>query len=154
MVIEWMNFQGPTWKTLRLAFVMLGVCLAVMLGLAFSSSDSWLVLHVAFLVLITTTLFLLLSWYSTLLYNAHNSFSLKPFSVFGCGFLCDCLTIEIVFCIEMLCFVCDFLIASAVCFGYALVLYIWCFVLLLCQSSPLCECPKLIKHLLSLMSEQ
>ncbi|KAL6198408.1 hypothetical protein ACLB2K_028197 [Fragaria x ananassa] len=55
--------NGPTWTTLRLSFVMLGVCLAVMLGLAFSSSDSWLVLHVAFLVLITTTLFLLLSWF-------------------------------------------------------------------------------------------
>ncbi|KAK9906943.1 hypothetical protein M0R45_002558 [Rubus argutus] len=55
--------NGPTWTTLRLAFVMLGVSLAVMLGLAFSSSDSWLVLHVAFLVLITMTLFLLLSWF-------------------------------------------------------------------------------------------
>ncbi|XP_050370413.1 uncharacterized protein LOC126788456 [Argentina anserina] len=55
--------NGPTWTTLRLAFVMLGVCLSVMLGLAFSSSDSWLVLHVAFLVFITMTLFLLLSWF-------------------------------------------------------------------------------------------
>ncbi|KAL6282340.1 hypothetical protein ACE6H2_013269 [Prunus campanulata] len=55
--------NAPTWTTLRFAFVMLGLCLAVMLGLAFSSSDSWLVLHVAFLVLITMTLFLLLSWF-------------------------------------------------------------------------------------------
>ncbi|KAB2601229.1 hypothetical protein D8674_002234 [Pyrus ussuriensis x Pyrus communis] len=55
--------NGPTWTTLRFAFVMLGVCLTVMLGLAFSSSDSWLVFHVAFLVLITATLFLLLNWF-------------------------------------------------------------------------------------------
>jgi len=55
-------FQGPTWNTLKSAFLMLGLCLAVMLGLAFSSSDSWLVFHVVFLVLICVTLFLLLSW--------------------------------------------------------------------------------------------
>ncbi|KAM2296683.1 hypothetical protein ACFX1S_036321 [Malus domestica] len=42
--------NGPTWTTLRFASVMLGVCLAVMLGLAFSSSDSWLVFHATFLV--------------------------------------------------------------------------------------------------------
>ncbi|GFZ06211.1 hypothetical protein Acr_18g0003810 [Actinidia rufa] len=53
--------NGPTWNTLKFAFLMLGLCLAAMLGLAFSSSDSWLVLHVTFLVLITGTLFLLLS---------------------------------------------------------------------------------------------
>ncbi|KAM0984474.1 hypothetical protein TB1_011276 [Malus domestica] len=34
------NVNGPTWTTLRFAFVMLGVCLAVMLGSAFSSNDS------------------------------------------------------------------------------------------------------------------
>lgn len=55
--------QRPTWNTLKSSFVMLGLCLALMLGLAFSASDSALVLHVAFLVLITATLFLLLSWY-------------------------------------------------------------------------------------------
>ncbi|XVE51359.1 hypothetical protein DITRI_Ditri02bG0034000 [Diplodiscus trichospermus] len=55
--------NGPTWKTLKSAFLMLGLCLAVMLGLAFSSSDSSLILHVAFLVLITITLFLLLNWF-------------------------------------------------------------------------------------------
>jgi hypothetical protein len=55
--------QGPTWNTLKSTFVMLGLCLALMLGLAFSASDSSLILHVAFLVLITVTLFLLLSWY-------------------------------------------------------------------------------------------
>ena len=57
------GFQGPTWNTLKSTFLMLGLCLAVMLGLAFSSSDSSLILHVAFLVLITITLFLLLNWY-------------------------------------------------------------------------------------------
>ncbi|XP_071705566.1 uncharacterized protein [Rutidosis leptorrhynchoides] len=53
--------NGPTWNALKGAFVMLGVCLCVMLGLAFSSSDSTLVIHVTFLVLITGTLFFLLS---------------------------------------------------------------------------------------------
>ncbi|XWS12631.1 hypothetical protein CRYUN_Cryun37aG0106600 [Craigia yunnanensis] len=56
-------FQGPTWNTLKSTFLMLGLCLAVMLGLAFSSSNSSLILHVAFLVLITITLFLLLNWF-------------------------------------------------------------------------------------------
>ncbi|XP_004505071.1 uncharacterized protein [Cicer arietinum] len=55
--------NGPTWNTLKSAFLMLGLCLAVMLGLAFSSSDSSLVLHVGFLVLICLTLFFLLSWF-------------------------------------------------------------------------------------------
>ncbi|CAL5213328.1 unnamed protein product [Lathyrus oleraceus] len=55
--------NGATWNTLKSAFLLLGLCLAVMLGLAFSSSDSWLVLHVAFLVLICVTLFFLLSWF-------------------------------------------------------------------------------------------
>ncbi|OMO76448.1 hypothetical protein CCACVL1_15691, partial [Corchorus capsularis] len=53
--------NGPTWNTLKSTFLMLGLCLALMLGLAFSSSDSSLILHVAFLVLITITLFLLLN---------------------------------------------------------------------------------------------
>ncbi|XWS12630.1 hypothetical protein CRYUN_Cryun37aG0106600 [Craigia yunnanensis] len=55
--------NGPTWNTLKSTFLMLGLCLAVMLGLAFSSSNSSLILHVAFLVLITITLFLLLNWF-------------------------------------------------------------------------------------------
>ncbi|GJV76446.1 hypothetical protein Tco_1508030 [Tanacetum coccineum] len=55
--------NGPTWNTLKVSFLMLGVCLCAMLGLAFSSSDSTLVLHVTFLVLITATLFFLLSGY-------------------------------------------------------------------------------------------
>ncbi|KAI7744549.1 hypothetical protein M8C21_032967 [Ambrosia artemisiifolia] len=53
--------NGPTWNALKGAFLMLGVCLCVMLGLAFSSSDFTLVLHVTFLVFITGTLFFLLS---------------------------------------------------------------------------------------------
>ncbi|KAG5023363.1 hypothetical protein AAZX31_07G183200 [Glycine max] len=55
--------NGPTWITLKSSFLMLGLCLTVMLALAFSSSDSWLIFHVAFLVLICLTLFLLLSWF-------------------------------------------------------------------------------------------
>ncbi|XP_057421594.1 uncharacterized protein LOC130715503 [Lotus japonicus] len=55
--------NGPTWITLKSTFLLLGLSLAFMLGLAFSSSDSWLVLHVGFLVLICVTLFLLLSWF-------------------------------------------------------------------------------------------
>ncbi|KAB1221956.1 hypothetical protein CJ030_MR2G006992 [Morella rubra] len=54
--------NGPTWNTLKAAFVLLGLCLALMLGLAFTARDSSLILHVAFLVLITVSLFLLLSW--------------------------------------------------------------------------------------------
>ncbi|KAI3765002.1 hypothetical protein L2E82_15022 [Cichorium intybus] len=53
--------NGPTWNALKGAFFMLVVCLCAMLGLAFSSSDSMLVLHVTFLVLITGILFFLLS---------------------------------------------------------------------------------------------
>ncbi|XP_009789008.1 PREDICTED: uncharacterized protein LOC109213182 [Nicotiana attenuata] len=53
--------NAPTWNTLKMSFFMLGLCLAVMLGLAFSSSDLSLTLHVAFLFLITGTLFVLLS---------------------------------------------------------------------------------------------
>uniref|UniRef100_A0A7N0ZV78 Transmembrane protein n=1 Tax=Kalanchoe fedtschenkoi TaxID=63787 RepID=A0A7N0ZV78_KALFE len=55
--------NAPTWATLQSAFLMLAVCLAVMLGLAFSSSDSWMMLHVVFLVLIAGSLFALLSWF-------------------------------------------------------------------------------------------
>ncbi|XP_057764482.1 uncharacterized protein LOC130985499 isoform X1 [Salvia miltiorrhiza] len=56
--------NGATWNTLKMAFLMLGVCLAAMLGLAFSSSDSSLIFHVAFLLLIAATLFVLLTGYS------------------------------------------------------------------------------------------
>lgn len=53
--------NAPTWNTLKIVFLMLGVSLISMLTLAFTSSDSALVLHVGFLVLIMLTLFLLLS---------------------------------------------------------------------------------------------
>ncbi|XP_047313379.1 uncharacterized protein LOC124916674 [Impatiens glandulifera] len=53
--------NGATWNTLKFAFLMLGVSLTVMLSLAFLSSDLGLILHVTFLVLITGTLFFLLS---------------------------------------------------------------------------------------------
>ncbi|GAV66699.1 hypothetical protein CFOL_v3_10209 [Cephalotus follicularis] len=75
--------NGPTWNTLKSAFVLLGLCLAVMLGLAFSSSDTSLILHVAFLVLITATLFLLLSWYS----DSNLKFSFLVFCVCLCQVL-------------------------------------------------------------------
>ncbi|XP_076941639.1 uncharacterized protein LOC143611288 isoform X2 [Bidens hawaiensis] len=63
MVLMFVGFKdlGPTWNALKGAFLMLGVCLCVMLGLAFSSSDFTLVLHVTFLVFIAGTLFFLLS---------------------------------------------------------------------------------------------
>ncbi|THG15038.1 hypothetical protein TEA_004490 [Camellia sinensis var. sinensis] len=53
--------NGQTWNTLKFAFLMLGLCLAAMLGLAFFSSDFGLIFHVTLLVLITGTLFILLS---------------------------------------------------------------------------------------------
>ncbi|XP_057948632.1 uncharacterized protein LOC131144186 [Malania oleifera] len=53
--------NGPTWNALKAAFLMLGLCLVALLVIAFCSSDSGLILHVTFLVLITATLFLLLS---------------------------------------------------------------------------------------------
>ncbi|EOY28212.1 Nuclear control of ATPase protein 2 [Theobroma cacao] len=79
--------NGPTWNTLKTAFLMLGLCLAVMFGLAFSSSDSTLILHVAFLVLITITLFLLLDWWQLgLNLQLHHCPVLMPHSmqVIGC----------------------------------------------------------------------
>ncbi|XP_010272413.2 PREDICTED: uncharacterized protein LOC104608198 [Nelumbo nucifera] len=53
--------NGQTWFVLKITFLMLGVCLAAMLGLAFSSSDSTMMIHVLFLVLITGLLFFLLN---------------------------------------------------------------------------------------------
>ncbi|XP_039010560.1 uncharacterized protein LOC120139398 [Hibiscus syriacus] len=55
--------NAPTWNTLKLTFLTLGICLAIMLGLPFSSSESSLILHVSFLVLIIVALFLLLNWF-------------------------------------------------------------------------------------------
>ncbi|CAH9060089.1 unnamed protein product [Cuscuta europaea] len=52
--------NAPTWNALKIAFLMLAVCLAAMLGLAFSSSDYMLTLHVTFLVFITGSLFCML----------------------------------------------------------------------------------------------
>ncbi|KAJ0082804.1 hypothetical protein Patl1_10678 [Pistacia atlantica] len=73
----------PTWTILKSAFLMLGLCLFVMLGLAFSSSDSSLLLHVGFLVLIAASLFFLLSWYiSPLSYKV----SYFEFHLFVCAF--------------------------------------------------------------------
>ncbi|WOG85152.1 hypothetical protein DCAR_0104339 [Daucus carota subsp. sativus] len=53
--------NGQTWNTLKVAFLMLGLCLTAMLALAFSASDLSLIIHVTFLVLITGILFFLLT---------------------------------------------------------------------------------------------
>ncbi|KAL2931921.1 Acetylcholine receptor subunit alpha-type unc-38 [Bienertia sinuspersici] len=53
--------NAPTWTTLKMVFMMLGISLTLMLVLGFTSSDTALILHVGFLVLITLTLFLLLT---------------------------------------------------------------------------------------------
>ncbi|XP_042521015.1 uncharacterized protein LOC122094312 [Macadamia integrifolia] len=50
-----------TWAVLKITFLTLGVCLIAMLGLAFSSSDSTMIFHVLFLVLLAGVLFFLLS---------------------------------------------------------------------------------------------
>ena len=81
-------FQGATWTTLKSAFVMLGVCLAVMFGLAFSSSDSSLILHVGFLLLIALTLFFLLSWYSSYFLLTLSIFSTVYFIFIFLGMPC------------------------------------------------------------------
>ncbi|KAK9227395.1 hypothetical protein WN943_012448 [Citrus x changshan-huyou] len=80
--------NGPTWTTLKSAFVMLGVCLAVMFGLAFSSSDSSLILHVGFLLLIALTLFFLLSWYSSYFLLTLSIFSTVYFIFIFLGMPC------------------------------------------------------------------
>ncbi|KAF9589871.1 hypothetical protein IFM89_029111 [Coptis chinensis] len=53
--------NGATWSTVKITFLTLAVCLAAMLGLAFSSSDSTMIVHVMLLVLITGVLFFLLN---------------------------------------------------------------------------------------------
>ncbi|KAJ8619763.1 hypothetical protein MRB53_028292 [Persea americana] len=55
------NVCGPTWSLLKTAFLTLGVCLASMLALAFSSSDVIMMIHILIFVLISGTLFLLIS---------------------------------------------------------------------------------------------
>ncbi|CAN8313458.1 unnamed protein product [Cochlearia groenlandica] len=53
----------PTWNTLRFAFLLLGLCLAFMLSIAFTSGQSMLLVHVGFLIVIASTLFVLLNWF-------------------------------------------------------------------------------------------
>ncbi|CAL9216529.1 unnamed protein product [Arabidopsis halleri] len=55
--------NGPTWNTLRFAFLLLGLCLAFMLSVAFTSGQSMLLVHVGFLIVIASTLFILLNWF-------------------------------------------------------------------------------------------
>ncbi|CAH8253761.1 unnamed protein product [Arabidopsis lyrata] len=55
--------NGPTWNTLRIAFLLLGLCLAFMLSVAFTSGQSMLLVHVGFLIVIASTLFILLNWF-------------------------------------------------------------------------------------------
>lgn len=60
-LIAFNGFQGPTWSLLKMAFLTLGVCLASMLALAFSSSDVIMMIHILIFVVISGTLFLLVS---------------------------------------------------------------------------------------------
>ncbi|KAG9439290.1 hypothetical protein H6P81_019455 [Aristolochia fimbriata] len=53
--------NGPTWSVIKITFLTLGVCLAAMLGLAFSSSDFTMSIHVILLVVLSSLLLLLLS---------------------------------------------------------------------------------------------
>ncbi|XP_010499334.1 PREDICTED: uncharacterized protein LOC104776880 [Camelina sativa] len=55
--------NGPTWNTLRFAFLLLGLCLAFMLSVAFTSGQSILLVHVGFLIIIAASLFILLNWF-------------------------------------------------------------------------------------------
>ncbi|KAL9234051.1 hypothetical protein vseg_008967 [Gypsophila vaccaria] len=55
------GINGQTWNTMKFVFVMLGFSLTFMLILGFTSCDFGLIFHVAFLVLITFTLFFLLA---------------------------------------------------------------------------------------------
>uniref|UniRef100_A0A1J3K5A9 Transmembrane protein n=1 Tax=Noccaea caerulescens TaxID=107243 RepID=A0A1J3K5A9_NOCCA len=55
--------NAPTWSTLKFAFLLLGLCLAFMLSVAFTSGQSMLLVHVGFLIIIASTLFILLNWF-------------------------------------------------------------------------------------------
>ncbi|CAH2034142.1 unnamed protein product [Thlaspi arvense] len=55
--------NAPTWNTLRFAFLLLGLCLTFMLSIAFTSGQSMLLVHVGFLIVIASTLFILLNWF-------------------------------------------------------------------------------------------
>ncbi|KAF8053231.1 hypothetical protein N665_1444s0003 [Sinapis alba] len=53
--------NAPTWNTLKLAFLLLGLCLTFMLSIAFTSGQSMLLVHVGFLIVIASSLFVLLN---------------------------------------------------------------------------------------------
>ncbi|XP_077244358.1 uncharacterized protein LOC143884592 [Tasmannia lanceolata] len=53
--------NGPTWSMIKITFLTLGVCLAAMLALAFSSSDFIMIIHVLLLVVISGILLVLLN---------------------------------------------------------------------------------------------
>ncbi|WZZ45835.1 hypothetical protein YC2023_042094 [Brassica napus] len=55
--------NASTWNTLKLSFLMLGLCLTFMLSIAFTSGQSMLLVHVGFLIVIASSLFVLLNWY-------------------------------------------------------------------------------------------
>ncbi|XP_013685392.1 uncharacterized protein LOC106389627 [Brassica napus] len=55
--------NAPTWNTLKLSFLMLGLCLTFMLSIAFTSGQSMLLVHVGFLIVIASSLFVLLNWF-------------------------------------------------------------------------------------------
>ncbi|KAF2583429.1 hypothetical protein F2Q68_00005717 [Brassica cretica] len=55
--------EASTWNTLKLSFLMLGLCLTFMLSIAFTSGQSMLLVHVGFLIVIASSLFVLLNWY-------------------------------------------------------------------------------------------
>ncbi|KAF6141895.1 hypothetical protein GIB67_037863 [Kingdonia uniflora] len=61
MLLLFGGFQGPTWSVVKITFLTLGLCLAAMLGLAFSATDWTIIVHVTFLVLISGVLFFLLN---------------------------------------------------------------------------------------------
>ncbi|CAH8355453.1 unnamed protein product [Eruca vesicaria subsp. sativa] len=55
--------NAPTWNTLKLAFLLLSLCLTFMLSIAFTSGQSMLLVHVGFLISIASSLFILLNWF-------------------------------------------------------------------------------------------
>ncbi|XP_013629658.1 PREDICTED: uncharacterized protein LOC106335627 isoform X3 [Brassica oleracea var. oleracea] len=55
--------NASTWNTLKLSFLMLGLCLTFMLSIAFTSGQSMLLVHVGFLIVIASSLFVLLNWF-------------------------------------------------------------------------------------------
>ncbi|XP_058072380.1 uncharacterized protein LOC131221217 [Magnolia sinica] len=53
--------NGPTWSAIKITFLTLGVCFAAILALSFLSNDFIMIIHIILLVVISGTLFLLLS---------------------------------------------------------------------------------------------